>query len=58
VNIALVSGVDFLIEVVKVRRRLHCQAVFVIFTRDVKFHQMLGKSFTGTPAGPAVAAAG
>ena len=43
---ALVSGVDVLMEVVKVRQPLHRQAVFVFFSLDVHFHQMLGKPFT------------
>jgi hypothetical protein len=47
-NTALVSGVDFLIKVAKVRQPLHRQAVFVFFALDVHFHQMLGKPFTGT----------
>jgi hypothetical protein len=45
---ALVSGVDFLIKIAKVRQPLHRQAVFVFFASDVDFHQMLGKPFTST----------
>jgi len=47
-NAALVSGIDFLIKVVKVRQPFHRQAMFVFFALDVHFHQMLGKAFTGT----------
>jgi hypothetical protein len=46
-NTALVSGVDFLIKVAKVRQALHRQAVFVFFALDVHFQHMLGKPFTG-----------
>jgi len=45
----LVSGVDIPIKGLKVRHPLHRQAVLVLFARDVHFHQMLGKPFTGTP---------
>ena len=45
---ALVSGIDFPIQIVKVSQPLHRQAVFVFFALDVHFHQMLGKPFTGT----------
>ena len=47
-NYALVSGVDFLIKVVKVSQPFHRQAVFVFFAIDVHFHQMHGKPLTGT----------
>jgi len=47
-NTALISGIDFLIKVVKVRQPLHRQAVFVFFALNVHFFQMLGKPFTGT----------
>jgi hypothetical protein len=40
---ALVPGVDFPVNVVKVRQPLHRQAVLVFFALDVPFHQMLGK---------------
>jgi hypothetical protein len=46
---ALVSGIDFPIQVVKVREPLHRQAVLVFFALDVHFHQMLEQPFTGTP---------
>jgi hypothetical protein len=42
-----VSGVDFSIEIAKVRQPVDSQAVFVLFTVDVHFHQMPGKPFTG-----------
>ena len=45
---ALVSEVDVLMEVVKVRQPLDHQAVLVFFALDVYFHQMLGKPFTGS----------
>jgi hypothetical protein len=45
----LVSGVDFLIEIAKVRQSFHRQAVFVFFAIELQFHQMPGKSFTGAP---------
>jgi len=45
---ALVSGIDFPIQIVKVRQPLHRQAVVVSFAVDVHFHQMLGKPFAGT----------
>jgi hypothetical protein len=45
-NYALVSGVDFLIKVVKVSQPFHRQAVFVFFAIDVHFHQMHGKPLT------------
>ena len=45
---ALVSGVDVLMEVVKVRQPLGRQAVLVLFALDIHFHQMLGKPFTGS----------
>ena len=46
-NTALVSGVDFLIKVAKVRQPLRRQAVLVLFALDIHFRQMLGKPFTG-----------
>jgi hypothetical protein len=45
---ALVSGINFRIQIVKVRQALHRQAVFVSFAVEVDFHQMLGKPFTST----------
>ena len=45
--VMLVSGVDFPIEIAKVRQSVHRQAVFVFFALDVHFHQMPGKPFTG-----------
>jgi hypothetical protein len=47
-NAALVSGIYFPIQVVKVRQPLHRQAMLVFFAFDVHFHQMLEKPFTGT----------
>jgi hypothetical protein len=44
----LASRVDFQIEIAKVRQSFHRQAVFVLFARDVLFHQMLGKPFSGS----------
>jgi hypothetical protein len=46
---AVVSGIDFVIQVVKVRQPLHRQVMFVSFTLDVRLHQMLGKPLMGTP---------
>jgi hypothetical protein len=43
----LVSGVEFLIELAKVRQSVHRQSVFVFFAFSVYFHQMLGKLFAG-----------
>jgi len=45
---ALVSGVDFPVEIAKVGQSFHRQAVFVLFARDVLFHQMLGKALAGS----------
>jgi hypothetical protein len=46
-NAGLISGINFLIKVAKVRQSLHRQAVFVFFALNVQFHQMFGKAFTG-----------
>ena len=43
----LVSGVNFPMEIAKVRQSVHRQAVFVFFALDIHFHQMPRKSFTG-----------
>jgi hypothetical protein len=43
----LVSGVDFLIELAKVRQSVHRQSVFVFFALSAYFNQMLGKPFAG-----------
>ena len=40
------SGIDFPIQIVKVRQPFHRQAMFVSFALDVHFHQMFGKPFT------------
>jgi hypothetical protein len=42
------AGVDFPIEIAKVRKAFHRQAVFVLFALNVLFHQMLGKPFAGS----------
>jgi hypothetical protein len=39
-QLMLVSGVDFQIEIAKVRQSAHRQAVLVFFVLDVHFHQM------------------
>jgi hypothetical protein len=44
----LTAGVDFPIEIAKVRQPFHRQAVFVLFALNVLFHQILGKPFAGS----------
>jgi hypothetical protein len=44
----LASRVVFPIEIVKVRKCFHRQAVFVFFACDALFHQMLRKPLTGS----------
>ena len=41
-----VSGVNFAIEIAKIRQYVHGQAMFVLFAADVHFHQMPGKPVT------------
>jgi hypothetical protein len=42
---ALVSGIDFPMEIVKVRQPFHCQAMLVFLAIEVHFHQVPGKPF-------------
>jgi hypothetical protein len=42
----LVSGVNFAIEIAKIRQSVHGQAMFVLFAADVHFHQMPRKPVT------------
>jgi hypothetical protein len=45
----LASGVNFPIQIAKIRQAYHRQAMLILFTRDVLFHQMPGKACAGTP---------
>jgi hypothetical protein len=47
IELCLISGVDLLIEIAKVRQSFHRQAVFVFFALQVHFHQMLGQAVSG-----------
>ena len=45
--LSLVSGIDFPIEIAKIRQSVHRQAVLVLFAPDIDFHQMPGEPLAG-----------